>query len=124
MDDFSFSSFFLKKKKRRSSEHTSFFEITKNRIASQTIAAFRCLGGAKYMKNSREFFFLFCDSRIVVVRNERCGSLFSFPLSPKKRKRKKKGILLDNFVQKRTLDKRLRDRNKKKNKPHTSPYKR
>jgi len=30
----------------------------KNRIASQTIAAFRCLDGAKYMKNSRDFSFL------------------------------------------------------------------
>jgi len=30
----------------------------KNRIASQTKAAFRCLDGAKYMKNSRDFSFL------------------------------------------------------------------
>jgi hypothetical protein len=30
---------------------------TSNRIASQTIAAFRCLAGAKYMKNSRDFSF-------------------------------------------------------------------
>lgn len=30
---------------------------TSNRIASQTIAASRCLDGAKYMKNSRDFSF-------------------------------------------------------------------
>jgi hypothetical protein len=30
---------------------------TSNRIASQTIAASRCLAGAKYMKNSRDFSF-------------------------------------------------------------------
>jgi hypothetical protein len=29
---------------------------TSNRIASQTIAAFRCLAGAKYLKNSRDFY--------------------------------------------------------------------
>jgi len=123
MDDFSFSSFFLKKKEKRSSEHTSFFEITKNRIASQTIAAFRCLGGAKYMKNSREFFFLFCDSRIVVVRNERCGSLFSFPLSPKKEKGKEKAFFLTISCRKGRWTKGS-ETETKKNKPHTSPYKR
>jgi len=49
----------------KTTKNTLFLEKHfKNRIASQTIAAFRCLDGAKYMKNSRDFSFstpVFCD---------------------------------------------------------------
>jgi len=59
MINFHFSTGVIPFRRGLTKKHTSFFEKHKNRIASQTIAAFRCLGGAKYMKNSREFFFCF-----------------------------------------------------------------